>query len=122
VASFKAGSGARNKKGPGGRRKPLKRLNSAKEIKGFPRLKFGWALLGEARIWLGLDLAWKKLGFLLAAPAFPVLAHGRLSRWLRRRDALWVLISESWYKAVRARFRAFNLRSITSAPSPQSSP
>ena len=57
VASFEAGSGAEKKKGPGGRRNPLIRLNSAKEIKGFSSLYFGPALLDEARIWLNLDLA-----------------------------------------------------------------
>ena len=34
VAAFEAGSGAKRKKGPGGRRKSLIRLNSAKEIAG----------------------------------------------------------------------------------------
>ena len=58
VASFKAGRGARNKKCPGGRRKPLIRLDSAKEIEGFSWLYFGRTLLDEARfgsiwIWLG---------------------------------------------------------------------
>jgi hypothetical protein len=38
VASFQAGSGAQRKKRPGGRRKPLIRLNSAKEIQGFSLL------------------------------------------------------------------------------------
>ena len=33
--SFKAGRGAKIKKGPEGQRKSLKRLNSAKEIQGF---------------------------------------------------------------------------------------
>jgi hypothetical protein len=36
----------------GGRRKPLKRLDSAKEIQGFPWLK----LLNSGPIWLNLDL------------------------------------------------------------------
>jgi len=44
-----------NKKGPGGPRNPLIRLDSAKEIQGFPLLDFGRALLDEARIWLDLD-------------------------------------------------------------------
>ena len=57
VASFKAGSGARNKKGPGGRRNPLIRLDLAKEIKGFSLAQFGRALLDEAGIWLNLGLA-----------------------------------------------------------------
>ncbi len=40
-------------KGPGGRRNPLIRLNSAKEIKGFSLLYFGRALLDVAPIWRG---------------------------------------------------------------------
>jgi hypothetical protein len=63
VASFRAGSGAKNKKRPGGRRKPLIRLDSAKESQGFSLLDFVRALLDEAQIWLNLDLARKKLGF-----------------------------------------------------------
>ena len=63
AASFEAGSGAEIKKGPGGRRKPLIRLDSAKEIQGFSLLYFVRALLDEARIWLNLGLAWKKFGF-----------------------------------------------------------
>ena len=35
AAPFEAGSGAEKKKGPGGRRKSLKTLDSAKEIEGF---------------------------------------------------------------------------------------
>ena len=38
VASFQRGSGARNKKGPRGRRNALIRLDSAKEIQGFSLL------------------------------------------------------------------------------------
>ena len=60
VASFKAGSGAKNKKGPGGRRNALISLDSAKEIQGFSLLNFVRALLDEARIWLNLDLAWDR--------------------------------------------------------------
>ena len=60
VASFEAGSGAKIKKGPGGRRNALIRLNSAKEIQGFSLLNFVRALLDEARIWLNLDLAWDR--------------------------------------------------------------
>jgi hypothetical protein len=45
------------KNGLGGRRKPLIRLYSAKEIQGFPSALFCPALLDEARIWLDLDLA-----------------------------------------------------------------
>jgi hypothetical protein len=56
----------------------LKRLDSAKEMQGFPLLEFGRALLDEARIWLDLGLAWKKFGlnsrgwksFITLAPAF----------------------------------------------------
>jgi hypothetical protein len=46
------GKRRKEKKGLGGRRKPLIRLNSAKEIQGFPLLDFGRALLDEAQIWL----------------------------------------------------------------------
>jgi hypothetical protein len=49
--------GGERKKCPGGRRKPLKRLISAKEIQGFPWLKFGRALPDSAPIWLDLDSA-----------------------------------------------------------------
>jgi len=49
----------------GGRRKPLKRLDPAMEIQGFPWLKFGRALLDEAPILLDLDSA---LIFLGACP------------------------------------------------------
>jgi hypothetical protein len=63
VASFKAGRGKR-KKGPGGRRKSLKRPDSAKEIKVNSVIFFSRALLDEARIWLNLRLGWKKLDFL----------------------------------------------------------
>jgi hypothetical protein len=38
VASFRAGSGAKTKKGPGGWRNVLIRLDSAKEIQGFSML------------------------------------------------------------------------------------
>jgi hypothetical protein len=57
MAAFRAGSGATNKKGLGGRRNVLIRLDSAKEIKGFSLAKFGRALLDEARIWLDLGSA-----------------------------------------------------------------
>jgi len=56
----------------------------------FSLLYFGWALLDEARIWRGFGFGLEKtwISFIpLAAPAFPVLAHGGLPRWLRRRDA-----------------------------------
>jgi len=46
------------KKALGGRRNPLIRLDSAKEIKGFSLLDFVRALLDEALTWLDLDLAW----------------------------------------------------------------
>ena len=61
VASCEAGSGAKRKKGPGGRRNALITLDSAKENQGFPLLYFGRALLDEVRIWLNFDLPLKKL-------------------------------------------------------------
>ena len=66
------------KKGAGGWRKPLKRLNSAKEIKGLPRLKFGWALLDEA----GFGWVW-------TTTIKEKRDHARLRRepWRRRRAA-----------------------------------
>jgi hypothetical protein len=54
LASFEAGGGAQRKKGPGGRRKPLKRLDPDKEIEVNSLAKFGRALLDEVRIWLNL--------------------------------------------------------------------
>jgi len=63
VASFGREAAQKIKKGPGDRRKPLIRLDSAKESQGFSLLDFVRALLDEARIRLNLDLAWKKLGF-----------------------------------------------------------
>jgi hypothetical protein len=38
---LQGGNGRKNKKGPGGQRKSLKRPNSAKKIKGFSLQKFG---------------------------------------------------------------------------------
>ena len=57
---LRGGKRRTNKKGPGGRRNALIRLDSAKEIQGFSLLYFGRALLDEARIWLNLDLAWRR--------------------------------------------------------------
>jgi hypothetical protein len=56
-----SGEGALEICGPGGRRKRLKTLNSAKEIQGLPSLEFGRALLDSVRALRDLDLAWKKL-------------------------------------------------------------
>jgi hypothetical protein len=58
VAAFEAESAQKRKIGRGGRRNALIRPDSAKEIQGFSLLKFGRALLDEARIWLDLDLDW----------------------------------------------------------------
>jgi hypothetical protein len=55
MASFEAGKRPMKKKGLGGRRKPLKRLDSAKRIQGFPLALFCRALLHEVRIWLDFD-------------------------------------------------------------------
>ena len=60
LASFGAESGAKIKKrpkGPGGRRKSLKRLDPAKDIQGFSSALFWPALLNEVRIWLLFGLA-----------------------------------------------------------------
>jgi hypothetical protein len=56
VASF-AAEAAQKRKRPWGRRNPLIRLDSAKEIKGFYLVLFGRALLDEVRSWLDFDLA-----------------------------------------------------------------
>jgi hypothetical protein len=55
---YKAGSGPKMKKGAGGRRNPSQKLDSAKEIQGFPLIVFGRAWLnlagfGENGNWLG---------------------------------------------------------------------
>jgi hypothetical protein len=42
-----------------GRHNPLKRLNSAKEIQGFPLIFFDRARLDSARAWPNLELAWE---------------------------------------------------------------
>jgi hypothetical protein len=104
----------------------LIRLDSAKEIQGFPLLEFGWALLDETRIWLDLGLAGKKFGlsarvrksFITLAPVFlpsprswqtPKRLRFRVTSNKGRRSALahpgrpnpamglWLLTSESWY-------------------------
>ena len=54
--------GGERKNGVGGRHKPLKRLDSTKEIQGFLWLKFGRALPDLAPIWLDLDFPWIFLG------------------------------------------------------------
>jgi hypothetical protein len=82
----------------------LKRLNSVKEIKGFPRQKFGWALLNDARIWLDLGLAWEKLGFpsslrrRFQSSLIPDSRDGCSPRRLNPAIGLSVLISDFWYK------------------------
>ena len=66
AAPFEAGSGAEKKKGPGGRRKSLKRLHSAKESEGFnldfvpPDLEF---------VPPGLDFVPKNLDFRQQEPS-----------------------------------------------------
>jgi hypothetical protein len=60
---LEGGTGAQKKKGPGGQRNSLIRLDSAKEIQGFSLQKFGQILLDGAGIWLDLGLAWRKFGF-----------------------------------------------------------
>ena len=63
--AFKAESAHKRKKGCGGQRNSLIRLDSAKEIQGFSLRKFGWALLDGAQIWPDLGFG---LGFAVATP------------------------------------------------------
>ena len=54
--------GAENISGPGGPRKSLKRLETAKEIQGKPSLVLGFSLGRLGPAWLDLDSAWIRLG------------------------------------------------------------
>ena len=54
--------GAENISGPGGPRKSLKRLKTAKEIQGKPSRFLGLSLRRLGPIWLNLDSAWIGLG------------------------------------------------------------
>ena len=90
VAAFKAESAHERKKAVGGRRNPLIRPDSAKEIQGFALALFGRALLDEARIWLDLGLAWRLRSDRSAALSIPRTGCSWESPWaaggLPRRD------------------------------------
>ena len=77
------GSRRKKKKRPGGRRKPLKRLDSDKEMKVNASAFLGPGLAGFGSIWLDLARIWIRLGILLGTTEAPGQGPGRKGRGIR---------------------------------------
>jgi hypothetical protein len=73
-----AGQAEQKKKGPGGQRKPLKRLDSAKRIQGNPSFFLCFSLLGLG--WILLDSAKFGSGFGVRLEASGAPARRRLAK------------------------------------------
>ena len=92
-----AGSGQERKNGLGGRRNPLKRLNSDKEIKGFPLIflaqfgqvweNFGLTLENQTGAALGSPRLDCPMRAMMSGAGAPPHARGRVRRRLRRKEA-----------------------------------